>query len=526
MSNIAEEDERRVSRPLAAARPAGGGDLEGMLLGSADAMLLLDERGVITFANPSAAGLLHATRGALVGTPMERWLESADAEHDGLQLGQRPLERGLVVRGRARGLDGESFPLEVSISPLGGASSGYLAVCRDGSERERLEAQLRQAQKMEAIGRLAGGIAHDLNNVLTVVRSFGELGLEEAAPGSGTAECLTQILEAASRSERLTRQLLAFSRRQAVAPRVLSFNDIVRDTEAMLRRIAGESIEFRTDLDPEAWNVRVDPTHFGQVVMNLVVNARDAMEAGGSLHINTSNVELDAEYAAAHGVELEPGEYAALSVTDSGVGIAPELVARIFEPFFTTKASDKGTGLGLSTCYGIVKQAGGVIWVYSEVGVGTTFKVYVPRVRENSAPSTRRRRTTSVRAGGDETLLVVEDDSQVRRVVAETLARQGYRVLTAQHGLDAIDVAGRHEGGIDLLITDVVMPKMGGPELAHELRSARPGLRVLFVSGYSEHAMIREGALGDQESLLEKPFSRDRLLERVRQLLDAHCDRR
>ncbi|MFO0632071.1 MAG: ATP-binding protein [Nannocystaceae bacterium] len=496
-----------------------GIELTDAIAGSADAMLLLDRHGVIQFANPAAAALLRRDSSELLGVALERMLRHEPGVGHGVV--DAPLTGGSRVHATVELPGGETLPIELSLSPLGGdPPTGYLAVCRDASERERLEAQLRQAQKMEAIGRLAGGIAHDLNNVLTVVRSFGELALEESAPESSVAEYLTQVLKAASRSERLTRELLAFSRRQPVAPKVLSWNDVVRDTEVMMRRLAGEAIEFHLDLEPAPWSVRLDPTHFGQVLLNLVVNARDAMEQRGSLSIATANVELDAAYAAAHGVELPEGDYAMLSVTDTGCGIPVELRARIFEPFFTTKDRDRGTGLGLSTCYGIVKQAGGVIWVYSEIGIGTTFKIYLPRAQA-PASEPRPRPAPAVRRGGHETLLVVEDDALVRRVVADTLTRQGYRVLTAQHGMEALDTLARHGDGIDLLVSDVVMPKMSGPELAQELRRRWPELRVLFMSGYSEHAIVRDGAIGEHESLLEKPFSRDRLLERVRSLLDA-----
>jgi CheY-like chemotaxis protein len=288
----------------------------------------------------------------------------------------------------------------------------------------------------------------------------------------------------------------------------------------MLRRTIGEDIEFCTRLAAAPWAIDVDPGHFEQVLLNLVVNARDAMQHGGRLTIETTNWELDEAYGAAHGVTLAPGRYACLSVSDTGVGIPVELRPRIFEPFFTTKPTDKGTGLGLSTCYGIVKQAGGVIWVYSELGIGSTFKLYVPctdrEPDERIATS-----TTTRRVGGHETLLVVEDDSQVRSVVADTLRRHGYRVLCAQHGHEALHIAQAHGGGIDLLISDVVMPRMGGPELAETLRLTASDLRVLFISGYSEHAAVKHGLVQAGVTLLEKPFTRTSLLERVRAMLDG-----
>jgi hypothetical protein len=490
------------------------------LVESPDAMMLLDLDGVVRVANRAAERLFHREASALVGMRLVALLEGDTAGIDA--LGSGPLDTGRSVRVAARLPDGTRLPLEISLSPLGGnPSTGELAVCRDSSERERLEAQLRQAQKMEAIGRLAGGIAHDLNNVLTVVRSFGELALEEVDPSSAAHDHLTQVLRAAERSARLTRQLLAFSRRQPVVARVVSFNDVVRDTEVMLRRAAGEDIEFHVEIQRDAWPILVDPSHFEQVLLNLVVNARDAMATGGALTITTDNVDLDEDYARAHAVDLPAGPYAMLSVTDTGSGMSEEVRGRIFEPFFTTKGSDKGTGLGLSTCYGIVKQAGGVIWVYSEVGIGTAFKIYVPRTEQIATARTKTSQTLH-RVGGHETLLVVEDDSQVRRVLADTLSREGYHVIVAQHGLDALRLAEEHANRFDMLVTDVVMPKMGGPELADRLRSSRADLPVLFLTGYSEHAVVQHGVPQAGASLLEKPFSRQRLLERVRSILDGH----
>ncbi|HWB77590.1 MAG TPA: ATP-binding protein [Nannocystaceae bacterium] len=491
----------------------------GLLEASLDATLWLDDSGRIEWCNPAALGLFR--RDALVGIALAELIvtPSKGEEPLGTLLADlRTHGRGTTVSVTARALQ-SSFPLELCLSPVGGAGDGLLAVCRDGSERARFEAQLLQAQKMDAIGRLAGGIAHDLNNVLTVVRSFGELAQEDLEEGSAAHDNIAQVLEAAERSARLTRQLLAFSRRQPVASRVVSFNEIVRDTEPMLRRTIGEDIEFRTELAAAPWSIDVDPGHFEQVLLNLVVNARDAMQHGGRLTIETTNWELDEAYFDSHGVALAPGRYACLSVSDSGVGIPTELRQRIFEPFFTTKPTDKGTGLGLSTCYGIVKQAGGVIWVYSELGIGSTFKLYVPctdRARDERQPSS----PAVHRVGGHETLLVVEDDSQVRSVVADALRRHGYRVLCAQHGHEALHIAQAHGGAIDLLVSDVVMPRMGGPELAETLRLTTRDLRVLFMSGYSEHAAVKHGLVQAGVTLLEKPFTRSALLERVRAMLD------
>jgi two-component system, cell cycle sensor histidine kinase and response regulator CckA len=486
---------------------------------SLDAILVLDARWIVRRANAAAQPLFDRTAAQLVGRPLAELVPRArqqptDDPLDDL-VGART--HGAIRRVTAARPDESTFPLDMSLSPC--RSGGWLVVCRDASDRRRVEAELRQAQKMEAIGRLAGGIAHDLNNVLTVVRSFGEMALEDLDPSVPGHDFLRQVLKASERAAGLTRQLLAFSRRQPAIPRVITFNDVARDTEAMMRRLLREDIEFTTRLEPAAWSIKVDPGHFEQVLVNLVVNARDAIQGAGRILVSTSNVELDEEYAHVHGVALDPGEYAVLSVGDSGAGIPAELRQRIFEPFFTTKAPDKGTGLGLSTCYGIVKQARGFIWVYSEAGRGTTFKVYVPRTLD---PAVVRHNTTGqiARVGGHETLLVVEDDPQVRRVAVETLTRHGYRVISASHGLEALRIVRESRIPLDLLLTDVVMPKMGGPELVERMRQQFPGLRVLFMSGYADPT----GALSQQPeitALMEKPFSRSRLLERVRAVLDG-----
>ena len=390
----------------------------------------------------------------------------------------------------------------------------------DPSHVDRLEAELRQAQKMEAVGRLAGGMAHDLNNVLTIIQSFGELVLEELDEGSQSREYVGEILAASQRARKLTRQLLAFSRRQTVDPRVVSLEEIAANTNRMLKGMIGEDIEVSLRFAKDPWLVKVDPGHFEQVLMNLAVNARDAMPRGGTLTIETRNVELDATYAEAHGVRLESGEYAMLAVSDTGVGIPHELQERIFEPFFTTKEKSKGTGLGLSTCYGIVKQAGGFIWVYSERGLGSTFKIYVPRTQDARKPTTGVMPAVD-HLSGSETILIVEDDDPVRVLLTESMRSYGYTVYPARNGLEAMEVVGTRGDEIDLLISDVVMPKMSGRELADTLRARWPNLRVLFMSGYTDDALSRHGVLDPGVLLLEKPFTPKRLAARIREVLAA-----
>jgi nitrogen-specific signal transduction histidine kinase len=386
------------------------------------------------------------------------------------------------------------------------------------SHVDRLEAELRQAQKMEAVGRLAGGMAHDLNNVLTIIQSFGELVLDELDASLPSHDYMKQILGAAHRARMLTRQLLAFSRRQTVDPRVITFNEIAANTEKMLRRIIGEDVEVALRFAPRPWPIRVDPGHFEQVLLNLAVNARDAMPRGGTLTIETRNVELDETYAGAHGVRLDSGDYAMLAISDTGIGIPIELRERIFEPFFTTKDKSRGTGLGLSTCYGIVKQAGGFIWVYSEENLGSTFKIYVPRTREQRRPTTGVHVAVD-RIEGHETILLVEDDDSVRALLVQSLRNYGYNVLPARNGLEALEVVGHRGEEIDLLISDVVMPKMSGRALADALRGRWPHLEVLFISGYTDDALSRHGVLEDGVVLLEKPFTPKRLAARIRELL-------
>lgn len=373
---------------------------------------------------------------------------------------------------------------------------------------------------MEAVGRLAGGVAHDLNNVLTVIQSFGELAQDDLEPRSQTYEYLEQVLAASERARLLTRQLLAFSRRQAQDLRVVTFNEVAMQTHKMLRRVIGEDVEVVVQLPEVPWPVKIDPSHFEQVLLNLAVNARDAMPKGGTLLIEVENVELDASYADAHGVELPAGDYSMLAVSDTGVGIPADVQEQIFEPFFTTKEKGKGTGLGLSTCYGIVKQAMGFIWVYSEVAVGSTFKIYVPRTHERGTAVVPPRKIVRD-LGGSEQLLVVEDDESVRALLVGSLRELGYQVVAAHNGLEALELVRSGRVNVDLVVTDVVMPRMGGPELAERLQADGVRLKVLFMSGYTDDALSRHGLLHDSVMLLEKPFTPRRLAEKIREVLDG-----
>lgn len=389
----------------------------------------------------------------------------------------------------------------------------------DVTERERLEAQFRQAQKLEAVGRLAGGVAHDFNNILTAILGGSDLALHDVAPDSAVAEELQEIRRAAERAATLTRQLLTFSRKQVIATRVLDLGAIIDSTVAMVRRLIGEDVRLEVARGERIWAVRGDPGEVEQVLMNLVVNARDAMPRGGQLTIETRNVDLDGVYDAEH-TEVQPGEYVLLAVTDTGTGMTEEVKARLFEPFFTTKDVGLGTGLGLATVYGIVKQAGGHIWVYSELGHGTTFKVYFPRVLEALTVDHPIRNTPV--PTGTETILLVEDEEAVRRITRRILQERGYDVIEAVSGDEAERVAVAHAGAIHLLVTDVVMPGISGRELAERLQAVRRELKVLYLSGYADDAVVRHGILGATVNFLQKPFSTGGLARKVREVLDAN----
>lgn len=397
-----------------------------------------------------------------------------------------------------------------------GAVVGILGVSRDITERKTLEEQLRASQKMEAIGRLAGGIAHDFNNLLGVILGYGEMVLKRLEEGSPLQAKQWEVLKAAHRATSLTRQLLAFSRKQVLQPRVLDLNDVVSDMDTMLRRLIGEDVELRTRLDPGLGSVSADPGQLGQIIMNLAVNARDAMQRGGCLTIETANVELDAAYATHH-PPTTPGRYVMLAVSDSGCGMDAEVRARIFEPFFTTKAPGKGTGLGLSTVYGIVKQSGGYVWVYSEPGFGTTFKIYLPRVDEEPTLAAEAVVTAT---GGEETVLLVEDEAALRSAIHDMLETHGYTVLLAPDGAAALQIADDYEGPIDLLVTDVIMPGVSGREAAEAIMAARPNAKVLYVSGYTGEAISQSGGLQDGAAFLSKPFASSTLLRKCREVLE------
>ncbi|MFQ5932321.1 MAG: ATP-binding protein, partial [Nitrospiraceae bacterium] len=366
---------------------------------------------------------------------------------------------------------------------------------------------------------LAGGIAHDFNNVLTVIMGYSERLLRHLGQNDPQRSNVEEIQSASERAASLTQQLLAFSRRQVLEPKVLDLNEVVTSTENMLQRMIGEDVHVVTVLRSELGCVEVDPGKLEQVMMNLAINARDAMPQGGKLIIETSNVDLE-ESLTRDGVTVQPGQYVMLAVSDTGHGMDHETKARIFEPFFTTKEAGKGTGLGLSTVYGIVKQSGGFIFAYSELGRGTTFQIYLPRVGK-AADSVEEPRVSTDLPDGCETVLLAEDEPKVRGLVRDTLCRYGYTVLEARHGIEALVLGAQHKGPIHLLLTDVVMPQLSGPELAGQLRSSRAALKVLYISGYTQDAVAHQGVLDPGVMLLQKPFTSDVLVRKVREVLDA-----
>jgi PAS domain S-box-containing protein len=397
-----------------------------------------------------------------------------------------------------------------------GRITRIIGTVQDVTEYRRLEEQFREAQKLESIGRLAGGVAHDFNNLLTVIIGYSDLVLSALETSHPVWDSVAEVKKAGERASALTRQLLTFSRRQVVQPRALDLNTIITDAEKMLQRLVGEDVVFSTVLEAALWPVMADPGSMQQVLLNLIVNARDAMPAGGRLIIETANVDVDSHIAAQHH-GMNPGRHVLLSVSDTGVGMDKATRARIFEPFFTTKPKGSGTGLGLSTCYGIVTQSGGWIGVYSELGRGTTFKIYLPATE--TGPAVDAPADAAAPAGGSETILVVEDQEEVRRFTSDVLRKYGYTVLVAASGDEALNVLSEHTGAVDLVITDLVMPGMTGRELADRVAASRPGIPTLFMSGYSDEVATRQGVLEREAAYLQKPFAPKALDDKIREVL-------
>jgi PAS domain S-box-containing protein len=487
-----------------------------------------DAEGRITRVNRTELEMLGYTAEEMLGRYVWDFIvEGVSHEVVKAKLGGKlPPDRAIERTYRRK--DGIIFPVLIQdrlIKDDEGRITGIRTTIQDITERKRaekemadLQEQLRQSQRIEAIGRLTGGIAHDFNNLLTVIEGYSQLSLLQLKEGDPLKGNIEEIENASQRGADLTQQLLAFSRRQILEFKVLDLNTILRDLDKMLHRIIGEDIELVYLLSDDLGKVKTDPRQIEQVILNLVVNARDAMPFGGKLTIETSNVVLDEAYSHTH-IALKPGHYVMLSVSDTGIGMSPEVKERIFDPFFTTKEVGKGTGLGLSTVHGIVSQSGGHIWVYSEYGKGATFKIYLPRVEEETLPL-RVRDETAALPGGTETILLVEDEPSVRSLASRILRDYGYTVMEAANGDEALQIAKGHSEKIHLLLADVVMPKIGGKDLADHLKSLRQDTKVLFTSGYTDNTIVHHGVLDPGVLFLQKPFSPEALLRKVREVLD------
>jgi PAS domain S-box-containing protein len=499
-------------------------DLRITLAAIGDAVIATDRDGRITRMNAVAARLTGWPVDEAIGRPVQEVLRMVDAATrervdpfpEVMATGEvRTLSGTTLLVARAGGervVADSAAPIRSGL----GNVVGVVLVFRDTTSEHRLRQQLSQIQRMESVGRLAGGVAHDFNNLLTVIISLVTL-MEDASRNERDAGDLAQIRAAAEHAAELTRQLLAFARRQVIEPREVDLNQVVGKVDRMLRRLIGEDVELSVMLAGDLGVIRADPAQVEQVIMNLAVNAREAMDGGGKLTIETENARLDRDYALTH-PEVTPGQYVMMRVTDTGTGMSRETMEHIFEPFFTTKAAGTGTGLGLATCYGIVKQSGGSIAVSSEPGKGTTFRVFFPRVKPESVAG--KKTPPALSAGGHESLLLVEDDERVRRIAVRVLAGQGYQVTEAVDGVDALARFDERGGAFDLVVTDVVMPRMGGKELVDRLRERRPDLKVLFTSGYTGDAIAKHGVLVAGVNLLAKPYLPPELLRCVREVLD------
>jgi PAS domain S-box-containing protein len=487
------------------------------------AVIATDPEGIVIFWNAFAENLYGWAAEEAVGKPIHELTPAPFLRDHGGEIGQRG-SGGESWTGEylVQGKTGKAFPALLTTAPVRdarGAVVGYVRVSIDLTERRNLEEQFRQSQKMDAVGRLAGGIAHDFNNLLTVIRLNTEIIMEAFAADDPRSDDVKQIKSAAERASTLTKQLLAFSRKQILQPRVLDMNSVIATVEPMLKRLIGEDVLIASNCGARGYLV-ADPGQIEQILVNLIVNARDAMPQGGTISIETKNVDLDETYTSEH-APVVPGRYVMLSVADTGVGMSADTREHAFDPFFTTKEAGKGTGLGLATVYGIVKQSGGYVWIYSEQGHGTSVKLYFPEVSAATAFQAAEYKPAAKEAArGSETILLVEDEPAVRGLASRILEKQGYRVLSAQHGREAMDIASSETGKIDLVLTDVVMPGMNGRGLVERLAGIRPTMKSLYMSGYTDDDIIRRGFIEPSKSFLQKPFTSEALLQTVRKVLD------
>ncbi|HWR51029.1 MAG TPA: ATP-binding protein [Bryobacteraceae bacterium] len=500
--------------------------LEAVIDASPLAIIGLDLEANVLGWNRAAEELFGWTSSEVMGKPLPALPDDGTPTFRSLFMNAAKGEVLTAYDTRRRRKDGTPVDIRVWTAPLAspdGEVRGQIALIADITQERKLEQQFAQAQKMEAIGRLAGGVAHDFNNVITVVSGYGHMLLEGVQNDPPLREAAEEVLRSADRAAGLASQLLAFSRRQVIQPRVLDLNSLVANMERMLGRVIGEDVELRTVLRPEVATVRADPGQLEQVVMNLAVNARDAMPQGGKLTIETGNTVLDDSYPGTHS-GVQPGPYVMLAVSDTGNGMDSETKAHLFEPFYTTKEKGKGTGLGLSTVYGIVKQHGGDIWVYSEPGRGTSFKIYLPQMASEPADGAAKPVAAPARHGTEQ-ILLVEDEDGVRHLVREILEQRGYKVMEASSGEAALAILERDHQSFELLLTDVVMPKMSGRDLAEAAALLRPNLRVLFLSGYTDQVVMDHGVAGTAD-FLQKPFTPETLAHKVREVLDRPARRK
>ena len=513
-----EAAERKARHAAEASLRASEAHLRAILDSALDAILTFDPAGRIESANPAAERVFGWTAAEIVGRSFHDLVVPSQGDGDGeatprvVGALRHPGARELVGRRQS----GQPFPMDVAVSAMLGSERRLgIAIVRDVTERKDLEAQVRQMLRTETMGRLAGGIAHDFNNLLAVILSYANIALRDLPQGTRLRADLEEIVQAGQRAAGLTRQLLTFSRRQVLTPRVLGVNELIADMNRMLLRLIGENVALEVVAAGDLGTVRADRGQLEQVLMNLVVNARDAMPEGGAVTIATANALVGEERARLHGVA--PGAYVEILVTDTGVGIAPDVLPHLFEPFFTSKEAGKGTGLGLATTNGIVKQSGGFLEVESDVGRGARFAVYLPRLDEPAEPALAEELTMP---RGRETVLVVEDEPSLREVATRGLRDLGYQVLEAADGYDALRVADRFGGPIHLLLTDVVMPGLGGRKLADRMRVVRPETRVLYTSGYTDGAFLAQNAIERPNGFLQKPFTVAALARKVRESLD------
>jgi PAS domain S-box-containing protein len=487
------------------------------------AIIAVNHRGLIEIVNNQAEELFGYSREEMIGQTLEMLLpERLHEVHAGLREqyfsrpSTRPMGIGMDLAGRHK--NGQEFPVEISLNyvEMGGQSLA-ISFITDTSQRLRLEEQLRQSQKMEAIGQLAGGIAHDFNNLLTIIQGYSSMSLQGMGPSDPLREPLEEIEKAAFSAGTLTRQLLAFSRRQVVQPRLINLNTAISQVEKMLRRVIGEDVELILETGDDLDEIRADPGLIEQILMNLAVNSRDAMPNGGQLILETANLCLDKAYAGAH-LAVKTGPHAMLAVTDTGTGMTEQVRAHIFEPFFTTKPQGHGTGLGLATVYGIVQQMEGSIWVYSEMGKGTTFKILFPAATPGERAEEQAPQEWAA-SSGQGRILLVEDEAAVRKFVRGILEMQGYTVLEAADIEEALRMAADGAAEFDLLLTDVIMPRLNGPELADRVTALRPGLKVLYMSGYTDRTIRLQSRIEGEAHFIQKPFTPGALAQKLRELL-------